>query len=471
MVFRERLGSFLGFGERSTAKKQPLNSTGQSGMTPDTQPVDAPERKLNAPEFEDLAEVSAEIVDVLRLQNAFEGPRRGLLDCDLLVRDRWYGRLLETYDAWFKSNPVKKVRQSFADSLDILREKVKTLSPQEDEDVASQIEFLDQKLEALSTYNRVIAGEQVPFREYIEKTQGITPEIIPPERLDAQMDVVKRLCARLGIEFSKDSIESFRRGQPIPIDQAPDFMKEKVGDLLPHLENFLGIKISIPLKIKIQDPPKDEYWFNWSNALHDVYTILVNPHPRHSHKFTKGKLEAMVSHEILGHLAQMTGWQKAIDEGELLRALGVTSINDPEQFTCEGIAQTLHHFVPGIRENLSQEALFELEMEGLRQMVYNNVHIMINSDDYIVSDINRLVRSYLPTEPWGEIRRQISERKRDDSRRSYLYAYGMGFLMHKEYAQRLDTEGSRKLIQYIYTRPSTPAQENRFVEQLQAAAA
>ncbi len=464
MVFKE-IGGFLGIRSRGRRRLTPTG-VDQEGVKPIT--------IFERPEYLDLVEVSEKILDMLRLEHLVEGPQRGLVDFDLVEKDSISERIEENLIKWIQNNPGKKVRQEFATSLDELGQEVANLpglgDEDEDEDAADQQEFLLLKVKALSTYNAVKAGKQIPFNDYIELTQGVIPEEISEEKLGDQVDVVKRLCARLKIDFSKEAIQDFRKSQEIPFEQVPDLMRETAEALLPYLEEFLGTTISpIPYRIEQEDPPKDEYWFNWSSGRYNDFELLINPHERHAHKFTRGKVEAMASHEILGHLAQMTLWQRGIESKKLLRGLGETSVNDPEQITNEGIAETLHRFVPGIINNLSRAALFELEIEGLRQMAYNNVHIRMNSDQpHSRKGAHDYVTRFVPTETMAEVTRQMTERTKDDSRRSYLYAYGVGFLRHKEYAQMLNVEGRRQLLRLIYSRPITPQQEQDFVEKLLA---
>ena len=57
---------------------------------------------------------------------------------------------------------------------------------------------------------------------------------------------------------------------------------------------------------------KDKYWLNWASGDRDGFLLQVNLHPRHRMKWTQGKILEMTIHEIGGHFAQMTSWQRAI---------------------------------------------------------------------------------------------------------------------------------------------------------------
>ena len=237
------------------------------------------------------------------------------------------------------------------------------------------------------------------------------------------------------------------------VDPVRDRITESFIKEAPSAEEARAIVESLEVAID-----EDEYWFNWADGDREVYTLRVNMNERHSDKLTRGKAEAMALHEIVGHFAQMINWQRAIDRGRLAPVLGLTSVVNPEPVTDEGVAETLHYYVPKINELLSPEARYELEVEGLRQMIYNNVHTKITSDKIEKEEVLGIVKEFYPAETELEAVRQFEERKDDPVKKAYLYAYGIGYLAHRYFAEILDRDGRRSLLRLIYRQPLTPGQ-------------
>lgn len=421
---------------------------------------------LNNPDTRKLVELSKYVVSTFRLAHDLEGEKRELVDFDLVKKDESTRRVEAILRDWFEKSPTRPKRQQILESFNQLESQVDQLPPPKDERIAMQQAFLKSKIQAFSTYQRVKMGQEIPTLEYIEQTMGIKPELIGEERLNLQKNRVKALLQRLGHDFTRKSVEDFRNKNRIEIDQAPALFTAHAKRLFERLSRFIGTKLDPSFDVEIVD--EDKPWLFWASGTRGSFHSRVNKNKRHRDqgKFSRGKIEAMATHEAGGHFAQMNGWEKNIDREGLIPALGITSVYDQEQVTSEGIAQTLHYFVPEIDHHLSPEARIELEMEGLKQMIYNNVHIMINTQPCRLKDITSYVRKFLPSESISETRRQMSNRTRDDDNRTYLYAYGMGFVRHQWYAMNLNDNGKKELFRLIYSQPTTPAQEHEFVLRL-----
>lgn len=420
---------------------------------------------LSASDTRELARFSSGTVKFLRLAYLIEGKSRGLIDFDLAPEDE-YTKTAEEYDVpdWAVPAPPKAARLRIVAGLRRIKSRVDSFPVPKNPRIAMQQQFFSAKLQALITFNRLKAGEEIDNLEYIEETMGIEPQTISESRLEEQKGRVVSIFSNLGHHYTRKSIEEFRKQEEISVEEVPTAIRKHAMVFLQELGEFIGKKIDPNYLIQTEDKEK-EYWFFWATGKHNRFKITFNTNERHRHKLTKSKIEAMAAHEIAGHLGQMHCWQEASDDKELLEPLGVTSVYDPEQVSSEGIAQTLHYFIPGIAARLSKGALFELEIEGLRQMVYNNIHIMVNTDpNYKNKDIISYVRKYLPAESRKEIGRQISERKRDDVKRTYLYSYGIGFARHQWYAMNLSEAGKEELIaKLLYRQPTTPTQEHGVV--------
>ena len=413
-------------------------------------------REREGPEHE-LQKLSDEAIEVLRDAYAMEGPNRQTLDFDLaFVKDP---KRHDRAQRWHKSAPTKREWTEIVGDIDGLLVQAKEISLTRNGRTALQREFLLAELIAHSTFYRGKAGQEFPFAEFVRLTQCIKPQIIEESAIRAQSElVIKGFGGN-----DKESIERYRREHLVSEEGLPDEIRSHAGIYLEAVSDFLGKRIEPSYKIKpVQE---DSYWMNWISGNRDGFTLKVNTHPRHAGRWTDGKVEAMAAHEIAGHAAQMESWKSAIDRHELLSVLGLTSVHYPGQVSCEGIAQTIHLFVPNLHRHFSEYGELELELEGLRQMIYNNIHIMANTTGAADEDMIDYMHRFYPAEPEDEIKRQIEERREDPVKRTYLYAYGIGFRLHQWYAMNLNTEGKRELLKFVFSQPTTPEQEyNLFIQ-------
>lgn len=414
------------------------------------------------PENGDLESSSKMLTGFLRDLYAVEGKKRGLVDFDLAPIDMRSERLKKM----ISSTPTKG---ETVDQLWVLREVREELAnspkPIEQRQV-EQYDFLEKKLLAIDTVmQRRMIGSGFDFDNYIELTQGVTPELIPESALQAQLNVVKKMYESRGVRtYDRDSILSYKDNLQVPEEEIADRLKEQGDRYLKTLSEFLGEDITPNYNVKTDNV--NDYWVNWAKGTRDDFLLTANIHRRHTGKWTRGKIEEMSLHEIVGHFGQMFGWQKSIDEGRLVAALGITSVTDPEQITSEGIAQTMYYFVPELVREVSEEGVLEIEQNGLRQMVYNNVHILLNTPGYPPEIVSEYIRSYLPAESEEDIEKHIQDRTEDNTKVSYLMAYGYGYYLHREYSLCLNSEGKKEFLRYIFSQPTTPEQEYNFVMSL-----
>lgn len=413
----------------------------------------------------ELSNTSEILTAFFRDLYAAEGKKRGFVDFDLAPMDPRSARL----QRMFTSNPTKDERRIQFDEIRIARTDLAKTQRPTDQDEAQQYDFLERKLLALDTVMQKRNGAIIDFHNYIELTQGFTPELIPEDALEAQLEVVKSLYKEAGLhDYSEESVSKYKLDHLVPKDEIGIKIKERGDNFLKRFSDFIGEEINP--NYQVEDVQEDEWWINWADGKRNNFRLRVNTHEDHLTEFTGGRNSVLGLHEIVGHFGQMYGWQKSIDGGDLIDALGITSITDPEQITSEGIAQTISYFVPGILNDLDSREVVETEIEieqsGLRQMVYHNVQVWLNTIDLPEEAAVEYVRKYLPTESLEEIKRHIRDRTEDVAKSSYLISYGYGFYLHKEYALCLNTEGKRELLKYIYSRPTTPEQEYEFVMNL-----
>ncbi len=437
-------------------------------------------RQLTAAERRSLLVLDTEVVEHLRTVNALAGKGNDMTDFDLAesaqprevsavkkiisakpTTEEWIRLLAELHHL---QNRLSAIPRPLFSDKDIIDGRKGTMQ-------ALQMQFLTAKLKAFEEFYRRNLGEQISPEQYIKDTMGKEPLLVGENRIKIQTDRISRRLQAVGFEHTAESVGAFREQQMVDPELAPQILKAHGDKLLKKLSGFVGRKIEPKYTAGFdpEQPEIDAYWFNWSNGTRDDFRLTINKHPRHASKFNLGKLEAMAVHEILGHFGQMYGWQQAIGDGELLDSLGVTSVFGPEQPTCEGLAETLFYFVPDVYRELSPEAKIELELEGLRQMIYSNVHMAINTPGVDHMEIVRYVQDHLPSETETEIHHQIKERdlELNPVKGTYLSAYGTGFAIQQWAATAaLNNEGRLRLLQIDMAQPTSPVQKIKIVDAL-----
>lgn len=440
-------------------------------------------RPYNAVERTKLLTASKGVLLTLRLVSARYGNEEGIIDFDLapppsddaveIIRQvqettagptkiEW-GLILDKLTATIKNIEQWDFPQfSFQDYQ---RDRIGTLA-------ALQAEFLLAKLKANEALFRTERGEKIPTLRYIRETQGVEPERIGSESLREQYEKVAGLFENLRYgPYNGANMSTYRQEQHCTPEEVEHYVKFHARRFAEALNEFLGynrlFKSGLEPNYSVAQVDKDDYWVAWAKGIRNLYSLLLNTNDeRHGDRWTIGKTEQIALHEVAAHFCQMQGWQNSIDEGFLVPALGITHIHDPEQVSSEGLAQALHLFVPSIGksvEGLTPAGLFETEAEALRQMVYNNVHIIINTQEASLKQIADYVHRFCPAETIAEIRKQMKDRKDHPTKRSYLYAYGYGFALHRWIASNLTVRGSKELLRFLTTQPTTPKQEMTFV--------
>jgi len=413
-------------------------------------------KKESRANLKEKEHVLLHLVRFLREWHKAEGASREIIDFDLAPNFD-----PQSYEIGKRINlapPSKAEIQEFARVLGDFSLEVEKLIPANKEEEL-QLEFLQAKLTASQLYCLRRLNWQLNPLQYIEYTMGIRPQEIPEEVLITQQQKVFDLYKSIGLStFNASSIKEFDLARTIDSSLIAEQLQRFGSRAVNAVAGFLGQKINFDYEIV--NVQVDDYWLNWADGDQKKFRLRVNTHPRHRSRWNKGKVEVMAVHEIGAHFAQMAVWKENIEKGRLFPVLGLTATHGPEQVTSEGIAQTLPYFVPKIE--LSDEAKLELELTGLRAMVYNNVHVMVNSGSVPLPTVVQYVRRFLPTESNNEIRKQVKDRTYSPLKQTYLYAYGIGFFLHQLYADHLSIEGKRQLLRFIYNQPTTPKQEYQF---------
>jgi len=297
------------------------------------------------------------------------------------------------------------------------------------------------KLEASLYYLRALMGQQISFGEYVANTMGIQPKYIPISALQHQLSLVRQAYKKIGYTWDKKGIAKFEEEHLLSKEEIEMEYATFQKKALPQIIQWLGIDIDINYTITFVD--SNEYWMNWIHSDEDGQIHLrCNLNKRH--KWFRGVAEFSVLHEICAHAVQISMWKEQLRRGNIHPFLGLLSVFSAEQFSLEGIAESLSYFYP---ENLfSDYGLASLQCDNLAWMVWNNAHIMANTTAAPSEKIAHFVQRYLPDLSREVIEKNLFEKTQEPLGRTYQYVYGISLYYHLKLAEKLSNEAKKKYI-------------------------
>lgn len=328
--------------------------------------------------------------------------------------------------------------------------------------------FFKTKTLASATYLRAIEGETFPLEDYIASTLGIEPALEPTAGLEEQKDKTDEAFAQLGYRPTNDQyIQFFQENLLEKEEIVSDFNKAK-EKLTPIVVGTLDLQSLLPLDYEEMFVEIDEYWICWTRGQRGrKMDFRINLHPKNKIRWFKGSPEILASHEMMGHLLQALSFKDKITKRLLNPGFGVISIPGPEQWAFEGMADVLPVMIPSVYESLSVHGKFAFEAAHLRDLVFNNVHIMVNRGVEL-AEIKNYVRKYLPYETDERIEREVKDRSSHSLFRAYLLTYSDGGRFFVRATRDLGNK-TTELLKDLYNIPMTPDQIKERVKQLKAA--
>ncbi len=355
-----------------------------------------------------------------------------IIDCDLLNRRSDYPT------PYADRNEVRK-------HLDALLDEAAR-----DRDVPP---FVAAKLRACSYYVRALCGERIPYEEYVEATMGVTPVLIPEADIHAQLACVQAAFEACGGTYSAENVATDDE-QAVYADRETIRKRFKAFEdgLVPKVLSWLGLSLDVDYEVAFVE--KDAYWLNWLGTdEHARMKLQFNLHERKRSQWRLGVEETMVFHEICGHVLQALSWQAQARSGALPPWLALTAVYSPEQFSFEGIAQTLHCFMP--EAPLSVQGRYLIERSYLNQLLMSNAHVMANRGSSAM-EIYRYLLEYLPNVKTEAVEKSAAEYASHPLFRTYLYVYGISAWQHRTLAQRLNAEQKRQFVLDSYQHAFLP---------------
>ena len=296
-------------------------------------------------------------------------------------------------------------------------------------------EFLHAKTVASLAFLEALEGDKKPLDVYLEQTVGIHPTLIPESEIEEQYQRVNNIFLQFGNgNLDKEGWASFFETAQLSPEEIETTFIEAKDLLVPIVQDNVGQNFTLDYTLEFQTV--DKPWINRISGDPTGFYFRVNRHPRNQQRWFRGVTEALAVHEMGGHLVQAMTWKKNIQTGLINPGYGVTAIPGPEQWNCEGMADTLAFLVPGLYEKLSPYGKFAVEYTYLKDMVYNNAHIFVNEPDTDITKTQAYVQSYIPSETDERASSILTLLQNDPRYRSYYYTYSSGGYHHRRFAEQ-----------------------------------
>lgn len=335
--------------------------------------------------------------------------------------------------------------------------------------------LVTRRLDASRYFLRALAGELLPFSEYINATMGVEPHLFSEDEIARGRAAVNKALSDLtqrhheGLTLQR---QPARRADAITFESG-DFHRfqslfiVRDHDALPRHFAFYREKwlprlierVSVPLDdytINVEFASEDAYWKNWisGNLAGRQIDLRINCHPRHS--WYVGAAETLVLHEYCAHAVQMINWHREIERGRLPEFAGILTVHFPDQFILEGLAESIAHWLPDHHTRLEPKSKVLRELHAYTLLVMNNVHIIANQDTPDAALAYGVER--LPFTKRETMAAEIRDRVGHPLYRCYQYVYGIA---KHAFGRALADLGPRKgwqLMNAVYGGPMTPAQ-------------
>lgn len=319
--------------------------------------------------------------------------------------------------------------------------------------------FTTLRMRAHEAYLRALMGQQLPFQDYVEATQGVVPSPYSEEEIARRREDLERALAAVGVEFGPRLLGVLaRRDESVPRERITRTFRSVFRDARGFAERITGVPLNFALKIAVKQT--EEYWDYWVDGTSQRFALTFNGLPRRK---PLSECVQFVYHELLGHCGQICALRQLIAKGALPRSYGITTVHTPEQFLFEGIAQSWplwavepHHDTLLLRARVL--------LARYRGVVHHNAHIMLN-EGIPVERCAEYVVSHLPFVGLPTAFGSLPSRSTDELFRSYQFIYGVSLDRFAEWALGTESADRRhEVLRWCYTGLCGPDDVVRTVE-------
>lgn len=365
------------------------------------------------------------------------------------------GPAIVDFDLCAPGQPVhfesrREVREALVDLAECLRGET------------GSVPFLRSRVEGSIAYLRALAGEPVPFEEYIHATLGMAPGTVPDSELRAARAEAESHLDRYGLRFDRNDRARFER-EFVLADEAA--IKSGIFDSKDLWLGRLGsLSVPVPhaMKLSVRFTSVDAPWANWIAGTRAGFELEINLHPRK--KYYRGSPLALCLHEICGHAVQMAIWQQRIEEGTLDDACGITTVHSPETFAAEGLGQTVH-FLVGRHFPLPPELWLRKSLQYYELLVMQNAQIRLYQGEPFEQALD-YAEERLSLSNREDIESELRERFVNPLSRTYQLSYSIAERALRQLIAPMSDAQMSQFFRRIYEEPMTPAELLAFGERL-----
>jgi hypothetical protein len=308
--------------------------------------------------------------------------------------------------------------------------------------------FQGRRIDGHIAYLRHKLGERPGFRGYVRATQGIPADPMSEDEIGHRRAMAADALGRAGIGLGPQvEYELEAADTAIPMDGLPDAFRAATAGMLPALEDAL--EHPLPLDFDTEFTDDDGWWTYWADTVDGRFRLRFNRRRRSS--LTAAEVRQFTAHEVLGHFGQIAAYAARIAEGALPRSFGVTTLHTLEQFTFEGVAQTLPLWLEP-PEQLDDLLLARIRLTHYEALVQHNAHLMINGGEP-VERCAHYVLERLPHFQPRSILLDLASRSNDPLERSSRFVYPTSMHTMVLATERLDAGGKRGMLRRLYSAP------------------
>jgi len=303
------------------------------------------------------------------------------------------------------------------------------------------------QLDAHIAYLCALIGQQLPFDEYISRTQGCMPRGWTRDYIEQRAWTAREALGSLEISWDENTWTNLRAAsEQLSATDVSSAIAEYAGKYESSIRQLVDTDANFNLTI--EDVEVDAYWSYWlDGAGHDT-RLRIN---KNRALFSRVDAYRFALHEVLGHALQYSSLTAQV-ESRIVEWPRILAVHCPHQVLFEGLAQVL----PWVASPDDEIICARTRIDHFLNLVRSQIHILINSGA-TVTDCRDLAHRQVPWWTDEEIAREIYDRSGNTQFRSYLWAYPAGM----DWFIKLVEAGGKTLVEVLreaYRRPLTPSE-------------
>ncbi|WP_160690984.1 hypothetical protein [Clostridium sp. C2-6-12] len=342
-----------------------------------------------------------------------------------------------------EENVITKTAKDYKDLSEVLNDykRLSILAKEENE-------YVYKKLISTVYYIRNLLKEDIDYKEYVKNTIGAEVVFTSQKEIDQLIKVIKDKFMKMGIEYSKEEIQSKFYNLNIDMCELEEYMNKELNRQTKIAEDYLDLKFNAAVGIKFIEDENIPYKYRLSIDKNG-YILNVNKGLIKGY-LNETSLKYAISHEICGHAFQLYSWKNGILSGNINEVCGCEEDYGTEIFQLEGVGESICYFV--FRNEIDSKMEIELLLDYLHHLVQNNSYILFNNGENLSEVVNYYKTNYILAEP-EEIEKRIKLSKGDSFYKANLYVYGSSLSTFKNISDDLTEEKRKIFFREMYTSP------------------